>query len=82
MGKLKNGEIAKAERKLKFTRYLQFQLSESHKQIDEIEDEISLLKEASCYGRKLHDLEHRLEYWKGKRDTFQEIWNYKNEEGI
>lgn len=82
MGKVKNGKIEEAEKKLKFTRYLQFQMTDANREIDEIEDEISTMEQARVLGSKLTQLKNRLEYWKGKRDAFQEIWNYKKQNGI
>lgn len=82
MSKLKNAGIEKAERKLEFTRYLQFQMSESHKKIEELQDEIFIFYDSDCQGKKLNNLKRRLEYWKGRRDTLKEIWNYKNKKGI
>lgn len=71
-------EIETAKKRLETTRYLQFQISESHKEIETIEDEISTMNNCSVSGSKLKEAEDRLQYWKGRRDTLQEIWKFRN----
>ncbi len=69
-------EIAKKYSEV--TSYLQFQISESHEKIETIEDKIAVFKDDRVFGSKLRQLENSLEYWKGRRDTLQEIWNFRN----
>lgn len=66
-----------AKRRLEVTGYLQLQLTLAHKEVDVLEDEISTMEAAKCWGTKLTSTRYRLEYWKGRRDTLQEMWDFR-----
>lgn len=69
----------KTER-LEMTRHLQFQISNAHDEIEQTQIKISTMETARDFGEKLTRLRNHLEYWKGRRDTLQEIWNFRNKE--
>ena len=80
MHKMNKTEIAKEI--LKTTRYLQFQLVNANKEIDEIENSMSIIEGEDAFETKLTQFENRIEYWKGKRDTFQEIWDLRSKKEL
>ena len=75
-------KIEAAKKILKTTRYLQFQLTKANKEIDEIEDAISIMEGTHTFETKSTELKNRLEYWKGRRDTFQEIWDLRSKKEL
>ena len=59
------------------TRYLQFQLSNIYKKIEETEDKIAVIESERKFGIKLTELRNLLMCYKVQRDTLQNIWNFR-----
>ena len=67
--------------RIKVTRYLQFQISNVHDEIDQAQEQISTMETNRDFGEKLTRLRNRLNYCKGRRDCLQKIWDFRNKKG-